>query len=308
MRSLVPSTGKVFFCLCALLAATGARTSAQTPAAPAATPATPAPAAGQSAPAAASAPAKSAPSDERWETSDGQFSIALTGWYNPGTPFMQTGKAQPQNYYPAELDFGGKNKVTPGAIVSVGLGKDHTLRFSYFRTTGSGNRTAPKALTLYGTTYDQGDKLTTDYKLQNGKISLDYLSWPYPSKNARFRVKTLWEVQYTEISSEIHAPVKEAADLSLNPAHGSNFIIYPTLGMGLEYLISKHFRWEARGSGFAFPHRAYIWDAETTFNYRSGSFEFFFGGKGYGFKTSPKREEYIRDRLVGAFAGLRWYP
>ena len=100
----------------------------------------------------------------------------------------------------------------------------------------------------------------------------------------------------------------EAADSTLTPAVKTNWFIYPSFGVGIEEMLSKHARFEAKTSGFAFPHRATVWDAEALLAYRMGPIELFAGGGAFYFKTSPKQENYVRAMLSGAFAGIRWYP
>ena len=251
------------------------------------------------------------PSSEvaRWETSDGAFSFALFYWLNPGHPIMRTGRKATEgaNW---NLNFPGHNQATPGAMLGIPLGRYHTLRFSYFRTRGSAGTTATADAFYFGESFTKGDALSTRYTLQNAKISLDYVSWPFPVGDSRLRIKTLWEVQYLSIRSAIDAPLAVDSDGNPSPvsAVGTTYLIYPTLGMGLEAFLSKHFRWELKGSGFALPRRSTLWDAETFAAYRSGKFEIVFGGKGFHYKTSPKRESYLRGTLPGGFVGLRWYP
>ena len=259
---------------------------------------------------------KPVPEGERYETSDGHTSIRLLYWYNPTNPAMFTGKGADENV-DSTLSFKGTSKPSPGGELSFPIGKNNTLRLSYFRTQGGGTTRAVtppegKGDVIWGANFSPGDLVSTSYTLQNAKISLDYLSWPFPLNNARFRVKTLWEVQYTAIRSSVNAPFAPAQDETGNAIQtsgtGSNWFLFPTLGMGVEYLATKHFRFEMKGSGFALPHRSAIWDAEGFFAYKSGSWEVDFGAKAFHFKTSPNRPEYVRATLPGGYIGIRWYP
>jgi hypothetical protein len=254
--------------------------------------------------------------EEGNDTSDGKTSIQLLYWYNPTHPKMLTGKGADPGV-DTDLNFGGTSKPSPGGEIAFPIGKYHTLRLSYFRTQGSGDTTAGslptgKGFAVWSALFNPGDRLNTTYTLQNGKISLDYTSWPFPVSNARFRVKTLWEVQYTTIKSSVNAPFSPQTDASGNAIQtygsGSNWFISPTIGLGVEYMATKHFRFEAKGSGFAFPHRWAIADGEAFFAYKAGQIEVDFGAKAFYFKTSPKRAEYIHATLPGAFVGIRWYP
>ena len=257
----------------------------------------------------APAPQKTPPAEKPY-TGDG-ISVTLLYWVNSGHPSILTGRAD-TNGNPSVVDTIGKSKPTPNAIVSFPAGKNNTVRVSYFRMQGDGNTTTPQALTVFGTDYNAGDYLAAHYLLQNVKISLDYLSWPFPIKNAKFRLKTLWEIQYTSISATVDAPLRagetDAAGNSIQTTgYGSHSIIYPSFGLGVDYLASKNFRFEVRGSGFAFPHHSTIWDTEASLNYRFGHLELQAGGKVFHFKTSPKETEYLQATFTGAFAGLRWY-
>jgi hypothetical protein len=78
--------------------------------------------------------------------------------------------------------------------------------------------------------------------------------------------------------------------------------------LGVEYFISRNFRFETKGSGFYFPGRGNTWDADAAFAYRKGQWEINFGGRAFHFKTSPKNEEFYKGTLPGAFVGMRWYP
>ncbi len=193
------------------------------------------------------------------------------------------------------------------------MGKHNAIRVSYFRVQGNGNPTAPAASIIYNTSYNQGDYLAVHYALQNAKISLDYLSWPFPVKDSKFHIKTLWEVQYTTIATGVDAPLRHGqTDASGNPinvsAYGTNWFIFPSFGLGADYLISQKLRFEARASGFAFPHRSTIWDTQASLNYRFGKFEIQGGVKAFHFKTSPAQVEFVQATLSGAYVGLRWYP
>jgi hypothetical protein len=240
------------------------------------------------------------------------FSVTLYGWETTGNPFMGTGHGN-GNTVPSRIDTLGRSRPGAGAVVSLPISKNDTIRISYFRMKGDGDTVTPVALNVYGTAYDAGTYLASAYKLQNVKISLDYLSWPFPVKDSRFHFKTLWEVQYTSIASVINAPYLNGTTSDTGTAvnaiaSGSDWFIYPSLGVGFDYLASKNFYIEARASGFAFPHRSTIWDTEFSANYRIGKFALEAGGKVFHFKTSPERVEFLGGTFPGVYVGLRWYP
>ncbi len=248
--------------------------------------------------------------NEQFYTGDG-VSLTLFYWLTRAHPSMGTG-SQNYNATPSNLSTLGGNKSAPGFIASFPTGKQDSIRISYFRIQGDGNTITPQAVNIYGTDFNQGDYLATGYTIQNAKISLDYLSWPFPLKNAKFRVKTLWEVQATWIHTSVDAPLRTGeVDASGNAVqttgYGTNWFIYPSLGMGFDYLVSKNFRIEGRGSGFYIPGFSNIGDAEITANYRTGHVELQAGGKIFHFKTSPRHVEYIGATFPGLYVGLRWY-
>jgi hypothetical protein len=238
-------------------------------------------------------------------------SVSAIYWLSFGHPNMFTGHAN-TNGEPSDLDFPGHGKATPWIVGRIPISKDHSIRISYFRTKGDGDMVAPANEIIYGTSYYTGDLLATSYTIQNAKVSLDYLSWPFPVKDAKFRIKTLWEVQATWISPTIDAPLRAgetdaAGNLITTTAYGTDWFVYPSFGLGFDYLASRNFRVEGRASGFAFPHRSTVWDTELSLNYRFSKFELVGGFKGFHFKTSPGQVEFLSETLSGAFVGLRWY-
>jgi len=240
------------------------------------------------------------------------LSLELSYWLTRGTPRLFGGAADPSTL-PGNLKYPGTSKAAPGVVISFPAGRHNTLRFSYFRTKGDGNTTATTSSTFFSTDYAPGDYLATSYKLQNAKISWDYLSFPFPVDPSRLQVKTLWEVQYTGITTSIDAPLKPIAFDSTgapisNTATGTRWFIYPTFGLAIEKALSRNFRLEARGSGFGFPHRSVVWDVEASAVWRMGRFEVVAGVRDFHFKTSPKKDQYLLATLPGAYVGLRYYP
>lgn len=264
------------------------------------------------APQPASAPAPKAQPENLLNTSDSQISIQLFYWYDFSSPDLKGG-AQNVGPYFGNLNYPGKAKPAEGAEIDIPAGRDNTVRISYFRIQGDGNTYATQDLTLFTVNYVPGDYLVTQYKLQNVKISYDYLSYPYPPDPSRFRLKTLWNVNYTNIGTSIDAPLKVIqVDASGNPisntATGSRWFIYPSFGLGIEKAITSHFRLDASASGFAFPHHSTIWDADASAAYRSGRYEVAFGLKAFHFKSSPQNTQYLGATFPGAYLAVRYYP
>jgi hypothetical protein len=271
----------------------------QTPA-PAQTPTpTPTPVVTASSPASTAAPA-----DVNKDVIDGVGSITLLYWLSAGSPRLVGGKQSlADTPGGGNLGLPGDDRHAPGIMIAIPAGKFNRLEVSYFQANGAGNSTAPQTLNLFGQAVPSDDYLAMNYRIRNYKVSWNYLTWPSPPENAKFRIKTLWEMQYTTIGASIDAPFETSA--SFSPAMGSKHIIFPTFGLGPEWVPSKYFRIESRGSAFGFPHKAEQWEAEANAVGRVGRFELFVGAKIFHFKTSPNADNYIEGTLKGPYAGLR---
>lgn len=253
------------------------------------------------------APSKPAPPQDPKILEDGGISIEPIFWLNWAQPQLYGGKTATEY---GNLAYTGKSKYAYGGEIGLPLGRANTLRLSYFRTQGNSNSyVGTNGATLFGEAYAAGDYLQASNRIQSAKISWDYLSYTF--KN-HIRFKTLWEMQYVTISTAIAAPLLgETTDASgnvdTNSSNGSKNLFLPTFGVEFEQALSKHFRWEAKGSGFGLPHRADIWDAQADVAFRMKAVELLIGGKMYHYKTSPRGDEYFIDTLQGAFVGVRYY-
>ena len=255
--------------------------------------------------------------DVRQPGETGYF-VGILGWFPTQAPLMDKGKEAAFDTA-SRVKLQGKPKYARGAEVGFAVGLHNALRFSYFDTRASGDFTAPTDLRLWEQSYAKDTLLSTDYRLQNGKISFDYLTWPYPVESRRFRLKTLWQLHYTSIRTGFDAPqipltdndgfplVDSAGNPITYATQGQRWFIGPELGIGVAYFGGRHFRVEANASGFAIPNRNSIWDADGSANIRYGRFELRFGAKGFHFKTSTKAEYYMKGTFYSGFAGIRWY-
>jgi hypothetical protein len=265
---------------------------------PADTPQTPAP----SPPPATATPA---PADTNKDEVDGTGWITLMYWLSAGSPELIGGKQSTAATSGAgNLGLPADNKRAPGISIAIPAGKFNRFEVSYFQTNGVGNSTSTQNLELLGQSIPANDYLAINYRVRNYKFTWNYLTWPSPPENSKFRVKTLWEVQYTNISASVDAPFETSA--LFTPAIGSKHIIFPTFGLGFEYVPTKRFRIEGRGSGFGFPHKAEQWESEINAVGRVGHFEIFAGEKIFHFKTSPNSDNYFEGTLKGPYAGLRF--
>jgi hypothetical protein len=203
---------------------------------------------------------------------------------------------------PHELTLPGKPYRAYGVLVTMPMKGSSRLEFSYTTLNVNGSILAPTDLGLFGGTIAQGEPLSTTYSLRHLKLSYNFLTYPNPPQDAKFRVKTLWEVQFVQLYPSVTATVT-APD---QPLTATQRIILPTVGLGLEYVPSKHFRMELRGSGMTVPHHSRLGDAEGSAVVRVGRMEIFAGGKVLYFKTSPNSDTYTRGTLWGPYGGLRW--
>jgi hypothetical protein len=208
---------------------------------------------------------------------------------------------------PGNLDFPGRPKIAPGIEVGIAAGAHNTLRFSYFQAKTSGNTVAATDLTLWNTDYNAGDYLSTTYRLRTGKVSFEYLTWPYPVGSRKFRLKTLWQAQVVNVQSTFDAPLKDPSSPGAFFSQGARTYVLPAFGLGITEYASRNFRFEVSGSGFAIPHHANLWDVEAAIAGHVGHFELRGGLKAFHFQSTPQFTYYMKGTLVGGFAGIRWY-
>ena len=141
-------------------------------------------------------------------------------------------------------------------------------------------------------------------------------------ESRRFRLKTLWQVQYTSIRTVFDAPKAPLfdpttgaplVDASGNPISyagiGSKWFISPGIRLGDVILqpaaTSAGKRTRPAGT---LPHHNTVWDADTSANFKYGHLELRVGAKAFHFKTSTKRiftARALSARHSSAFAGIR---
>jgi len=239
------------------------------------------------------------------------WSAEIFYWLTYASPSLHGGIAAGTDF--ESLDYPGRGKYTPGVALSFPVSKTGMLNLSAFITKGTSNTTLTQAANLFSTSYAAGDLLTADYNIKDIKVSLQDLFFPFPRKEGqKWRIKTLWEVQYVNMKTNINAPFAPTTDSSgnalVNTATGTRSVVYPTLGLGAELHPTRNLEFEIKGSGFAIPHHSTIGDTEASVGYRLGAVELLAGGKFFHFKTSVQNAEYFKTTLYGAFAGLRLYP
>ena len=245
-----------------------------------------------------------APPEIQRDDPDNGGSITGFYWMLSGTPKMLPGK-KAANAAGQTIPLPPDDKKGPGFTVSIPAGKFNRIEATYWQAYGAGDSgAAAVALTPFGVTIPQGDELYNRFTIRNVKLVWNYLTYPAPPLDSKFRVKTFWGVQYTHINAVIDAPA-EIANTQL-PAVGSRQIIYPVLGIGAEYIANKHLYFDARVSAFALPHRAAYWDGSINAVVHTRHIEIFGGYQIFYFKTTPSNDQYFSATLRGAIGGARW--
>jgi hypothetical protein len=240
------------------------------------------------------------PSTYDYDTGGDNWSIAPFDWITKSAPIIRQGHAN-TDIDPGDLGFPGRSKEGYGFEITVPTGHENSVDFRYFQAKGQGNSVLGESEAFFGTLYAVGDVLASNWYAQSIKLSWNYLTYPYPSNHEKFRLKTLWELQYDRVGSSFNAP----ADVNAAPVVGVKSIIFPTFGIGIEYHPAKHLRLELKASGFAVPHHGDIYDGEANIVIPGRHFEVALGGKVYHYKTSPQADQYLAQTLFGPYLELR---
>ena len=236
------------------------------------------------------------------DTGGDAISIEPLYWLTKTSPDLKVGHGNTDTIAGQFSSLPSSSKYALDGVITIPTSRENSLQFSYFRVQGAGDTTIPNTIDLFGGSFAGGDALSSAWKVQDYKLSWNYLTYPYPSNHARFRFKTLWELQYVQVNAAFNAP----ADVNAIPTAGSKKVFLPTLGAGLEYHAGPHFRLQAKASGFGIPHHSAILDAEGSAVLRFGQFEASVGEKAFYFKTSPQADWSFSQMLSGPFVALRF--
>jgi hypothetical protein len=214
----------------------------------------------------------------------------------------------------------GSPKYEAGAEFGIALGLHNALRVSYWGVRAAGDLTAGQDLTLWNQTYFKGEHVSTNYRVQDFKMSFDYLTWPYPVESRKYRLKSLWQVHYISARTVFDAPDRPLVDsatgaplvdASGNPVNyagqGTKWWITPTVGLGWTQYVNRNVRIDINGAGFLIPHKWTVYDTDASANFRVGHFELQVGAKAFHYKSSPAGEFFMRNTMASAFFGIRWY-
>jgi len=236
------------------------------------------------------------------------LSLDVLYWFARSHPVLRGGGA---DYFSEPGDF--NYTTNPNAPIeyrlSIPIGKNGVVRTSYFQTQSTGFAVAPANLNLFGQEILGGDGVATRYRIEGLKMSYEYLTYFWKRNNSEIRLKTLYELQRISTSNEVDDFVLNNSQtaFTINTATGSRSIFLPTFGLGIEYTMSPHIRFEARGSGFGWPHHGDIGDADVTAAYRRGRVEAIGGYRLLHYKTNPMNSQYNAATVSGPYVGLRLY-
>jgi hypothetical protein len=247
------------------------------------------------------------------------FWIGIDTWSPKEHPVFNAGRNS-GNVYPSYVTMLGDPKYGKGAEFGIAVGLHNSLTFNYLETRSAGDFTTPVIIQEpAGQTYAAGTLVSTDHNITNFKLSFNYLTWPYPVESRKFRLKTLYQVQYVSARAGFDAPLLPLVDANGNiilDASGNpisyatsetKWFVLPTFGVSATEYITRNIRFEFSADGFGIPHHSLLYEGETTLNFRLSHFELRGGGKFFHFKTSTDQDFYMKGSLASVFVGIRWY-
>jgi len=240
------------------------------------------------------------------------FSIEPFFWMGKYDASLHTGdKFSSTTTNSGDLDFNQTKPRIYGALISIPASKTSMVRVTYFQGKSSDFVLATQPITLFKVAdAATGDPIAADLRISSIKVSFDYLTYYWTLGNSELRLKTLWEFQRVGASTDVTVfPLLSDGTFDTPRPAGHDFNIFlPTLGIGFEHTIGRHFRWEAKASGMYFgSSHSRILDSDATVNFRYGRFEFSGGGKLYNFKSSSNDDQFIKGNAFGPFVGIRYY-
>ena len=131
-------------------------------------------------------------------------------WFGNPKPAMEKGSAD--NPYSGSTGLRGTPKLDQGFEFAVPPTGHDVIRVTYFASQAAGGSYIPGAVQVWNEFYPANTFLDTNFRLKSLKISYEYLTWPYPVKASKFRLKTLWEFQYTSLHTGFDAPLAPVTD------------------------------------------------------------------------------------------------
>ena len=207
------------------------------------------------------------------------FWVGVEGWFPTQQPEQFGGKQNTITTNSTHLPFEGKPKYAQTVEAGLAVGLHNQLKFTFTNFRAAGDFTTPVIVSAFGQTYSGGTYISTNYHVQRASSLTNSSPGRIRWAVRRFRLKTLWQVQYTNVSAVFDSPLNYfdsngnlILDSTGHPVNlsgaGTKHIFSPEFGLGFSYYPSRHVRIELNGSGFGFPHRYLIWDGDVRVNYR----------------------------------------
>lgn len=247
------------------------------------------------------------------------FYVDAEGWLPKQHPYFNAGSKYTGPANSTRITYQGSPKFAENIEAGLAVGLHNTLKLTLTNFHAVGDFTTPIVVTAFNQTYNGGTYIATNYHIERAQLSFEYLTWPFPVGSRKVRLKTLWQLQFTNINTVFDSPldyydsngnlrVDSAGQPISLAAIGTKRIVSPEFGLGLSYYPSRHVRLEFNGSGFGIPHHYYVWDGDASVNVRILSHvEIRLGVRGMGLKTSASSDFLIHGSFVAPFAGIRWY-
>jgi hypothetical protein len=184
-----------------------------------------------------------------------------------------------------------------------------TVYADFERFHGDRTQTLTQSPFLDAIQFNTGDDMRSSFQVTTGRVYLDDLLFPHKFPVARLRFKSIWGLRYVSTQQTVISSAEDTVLGSPGASFGvgTGYILFPELGLGMEYATSRHTLFHVDGEGFAIPHRSTIGEGNATFSWRHENLELVMGVKALHFKTSPQKEEYMLGTFVTPFVGFRWY-
>ena len=124
------------------------------------------------------------------ENLDRMMSFGAYYWQPSGGPALRGG-VKPVNTTSHDLNLPKKPYRAYGVMVTFPTKGNTRLELSYLTLNGNGDVTAPRDMGFFGGTVPSKEPLYVQYSLRHYKASWNYLTYPNPPQDAKFRLKTL---------------------------------------------------------------------------------------------------------------------
>jgi hypothetical protein len=207
----------------------------------------------------------------------------------------------------------GKGHGTPGFEASYPITRTGTVYGEYWVAKYDGNQNLAYQTNPFAQTYLAGSTIATTEKVEHSRFYLDDLLWPHLFPVPRFRVKSIWAVEWTKVSATVDTPGVQASTsatglTSGGPIAAAHSVILPEFGLAAEYALTPHVLARFDVMGFGIPHHADTWESDAYLSVRRHSIEVVVGGKALHYKTTAQSSDYFIGNVFGGYLELRWHP